>query len=245
MHSQTITSLFTSDPSNDFTINLEKPVFINDETSMVYIEDIIIENNWYNVNKYNKNIKISEFTELGIEDRIFGLDDGFYKNKDELALNLETVMNSALDGDVTVVYNKITDKFSVTCTNKFYFDFESVPDASKILGYGKNPPPNNLYLNTQINPTMIILHNSWIYIKFYFDDSNINNLFTNNQTMSIMIPITSSHGNPIVYKPDTPSLIEQLHNSSNISSIRVVLYDQYLNLLQNDEGAVLINFSFA
>lgn len=243
MHSQTITSIFTDDPSNDFTVHLVKPIAITDETSLVYVEDIIIDNNWYNINKYNKTIKIKESVAGTVGDVSITLTEGFYSTKNELADHLETVFNSELNGTVTVTYSSITNKFTITNTNFWLFDFLSLNDASKVLGYGDSEI-NIGFLQTHISTKVVVLNNSWIYLKFYFNDSNVNNLFTDNQTMSIMIPITSGNGNPIVYKPDTPKLIQELNVSDNISTIRAVLYDQYLNPLQNDEGAVLINFQF-
>lgn len=242
MESQIISSHFsgTSD-SSDFTISLNKPISITKETSTVYIEDIMVKHTWYNINEHNKTIAIRED---GI-DLVIALVEGYYPTKTILAAHMQTQFNATTAGVMTITYDTVTDRYTFdNATLIWSFRFSVNSDPAAMLGYV------NQTTDTSTSPTHVsvftpLLFYSLIFMKFFFNESNVNALFVDNQTMSFSVPIVAGFGEMIFFKPDTRVMIQKLNTSDTISSIRIVLYDENLKLLNNHGGFVMVSFKFS
>ena len=91
-------------------------------------------NNIFNVNDNNNQIYITE----GTTPYEITLTNGYY-TIDELKSHLQDKMSASLTGTITITINDITNKFTITDTNSYYFTFGTNTNnsANALLGFNE------------------------------------------------------------------------------------------------------------
>ena len=150
-----------SDKSNNNVFKLDKKI-----QGYYQLKSFVATNNLYNVTDNNNKIYVNE----NGNDITITLTNGYYYASD-LKTHLQTQMNNAMTGTVTVSLNDNTYKFTITNTLLFSFEFLSntTNTARKLIGFNAE---NKFHALTQTSDVPIDLNPCKnIFITFTQDDN--------------------------------------------------------------------------
>ena len=237
----------TPNPS-DFYVIISNTLYIDsDETFYFNVIQFNAFNNFYQTMKgYNTDFKILIYNKNDeLHDTIIGeLPEG-----NPTIIDIINYISNLLSGVVTVTYDKIKNKIIFTTIssnanhNKIYLN---IINCDKILGFSRELRNKPILLEHDIpkysdNPcniisiTNIFLH---CYGDFNFNDYNFSNHDSNemkSNNIMFSIPINCPYNHVITYNNEDGgnSFYFRVDKRSSINNIRLVIKDQYNEIIPN------------
>lgn len=203
----------------NFTVHFKNPIFVGSEGfDTLHVEQILVRRSFHNVRSVNNVIAFTD----SVGDKTATLTNGNYTYA-TLAVEIAAVMTAASADTWNCAYSESLDVFTLgtTATGKIRGS-DSNFTARKLLGW------DNLDTSTGSGFTSIFspaIEPENLMLKFYFDENYYTSIIGNLNNFSASIPVTSDAGKVIVYKPDTPYFVGTFEDNTNLSKIRVEIYD--------------------
>ena len=237
----------TPNPS-DFYVIISNTLYIDsDETFYVNVIQFNAFNNFYQTMKgYNTDFKILIYNK---DDELHDTIIGELPEGNPTIIDIINYISNLLSGVVTVTYDKIKNKIIFTTIssnanhNKIYLN---IINCDKILGFSRELRNKPILLEHDIpkysdNPcniisiTNIFLH---CYGDFSFNDYNFSNHDSNemkSNNIMFSIPINCPFNHVITYNNEDGgnSFYFRVDKKSSINNIRLVIKDQYNEIIPN------------
>ena len=237
----------TPNPS-DFYVIISNTLYIDsDETFYFNVIQFNAFNNFYQTMKgYNTDFKILIYNK---DDELHDTIIGELPEGNPTIIDIINYISNLLSGVVTVTYDKIKNKIIFTTIssnanhNKIYLN---IINCDKILGFSRELRNKPILLEHDIpkysdNPcniisiTNIFLH---CYGDFTFNDYNFSNHDSNemkSNNIMFSIPINCPYNHVITYNNEDGgnSFYFRVDKKSSINNIRLVIKDQYNEIIPN------------
>ena len=214
----------TSISSSNFEYTIKDSISIDTEQlSQARLTQVLIPHSFYHINANNNVIP---FDDNGtIFDAV--ITPGTYTHT-QLATEIATAINAGAGvNTVSVIYDTNKDVFTTTSPANFRYLWALNPSLSTALAnivMGYTIVDTALALTSsssqspKISPTSLLL-------TIGFDEQSQEIGQTKFGRHTFVIPIVSDFGLPIIYKPDTPMLVQRFNKNTVIKKINVRLYD--------------------
>lgn len=204
---------------SNFTVSFKNPIYVGTEGfNKLHLEQVILRRSFFNVRSVNNVIA---FADTG-GDLTASLTNRNYTHL-ELASEIATVMTAASVDTWTCGYSQTLDIFTIGTDASGQIRGSDVAfTARKLLGWNN---VDTIVANGFTSPLSPAIKPENLMLKFYFDENYYTSIIGNLNNFSASIPVTSDAKEVIVYKPDTPYFVSTFEDNTNLSKIRVEIYD--------------------
>lgn len=143
----------------------------------------------------------------------------------ELAVEVAIALNLASSNTWTCTYDHISDLFTLTASASSLLTWNDPAghgsSAHEVLGFIPHTTAAGLLFVSTLSP---VIEPSVLYVRVTFLEQSEEKLQTKINNYTFTIPITSAWRKNIVYKPDTPLLIQQFDSATVIKNLNIQVY---------------------